>query len=593
MSIRLAPHEFTTAVMQVAVPICDEFRKVCRDKSQVSEAFQSDWVALADICGLFLAFDLDTAESALPGFQTLPQETIDALPEWLVFAQDTKCLDLIARCHDLSWLVAKLKKKTGAFIASARDAIDGYVKVALAIDFYQASIPCFTRLQRASQLARTIHDAGRAKKVQDAIQELLSMHASGASREKGRGYYNLLQLLKYTDDPKLVDECVKWCTEAANSCTRQAESTSDPSLHMRAGEYGRLKMCWLAKTKDQSLLDSAWSEVARSDEAVAEIYSSTGDKNPIWYHTAAHWMHSAIVALKKGKAKEEIVTTSHKKLLLLQKRSMAAMGRFVQTIDTTALAARARSAIEPHDDSVAALFELATIAAPPAATVFAEQLREVSPLEGMLKTTRVNSDGKSIGGRDGLVNEESRWGAMVELMSKCQQLIACGNIAPALEVYCEKFLVLETNVQLWVRTSAVVPQARVASWTRGLLAGFNGDWSLVIHLLPQQIEHALRGIFEAKGLVTSGLQRERQHEFDLNKLLAMKEASDVLGVDARLDLAACLAHPLGANLRNYMAHGILEDEEHAAAHSVYLWWLALRMVLLPYLFSTQLTETEA
>lgn len=592
MPIQLTSNEFKEAIGGIAIPICDEIRKVCRDKRQIPNGNQDDWASLHDICALFLAFDLDTAESALPGFQTLPQTTIVDLPEWLSFAQSTGCTDLISRCHELSWLVSQLTKKTKFFVESAHAAIDGYVEVARSIDFLQAATPCFTRLQRAAQLARTLRDDRRAKMVQDAIQHLLHTHASNAASVRGTGCYSLLELLKDQRDLSIADECIKWCTEAAKSCTQQATISLDPSLYMRAGDYNRLKLYWLEKKNNKNLVESTWLEIAQSSDAVSAIYASAAEKNPVWNNTAAHWAHEAVTALKNGKAAPEALAASHARLLLLQKKSMTTMGRFEQTIDTTAIAARARAAIEAHDDPVAALFELATIATPPAASSVAAQLQEVSPLEGMLQRVRVNHDGKSIGGRGGLHDEGSQWHAMVEQMSKWQLLVACGSIGPALSAYCERFLVLESNAQLWVTTAAIVPSGRRDSWVRGLCAGFCGDWSLVIHFLPPQIEHALRVLFEAKGVITSGLQRERQHEFDLNKLLSMAEANEILGVDARLDLAACLAHPLGANLRNYMAHGLLEDEEHASAHSMYLWWLALRMVLLPYLLGTPLLDGE-
>jgi hypothetical protein len=120
-----------------------------------------------------------------------------------------------------------------------------------------------------------------------------------------------------------------------------------------------------------------------------------------------------------------------------------------------------------------------------------------------------------------------------------------------------------------------------------------GDWMLVAHLLPPQIEHALRQLFEANGVITSGLHRSRQHEHDLNKLLSMKEAAVVLGEDLQLDLAASLAHGFGSNVRNYVAHGLFEDDHYRSLEVIYVWWQALRLALLPQVMFPLPAEASA
>lgn len=104
---------------------------------------------------------------------------------------------------------------------------------------------------------------------------------------------------------------------------------------------------------------------------------------------------------------------------------------------------------------------------------------------------------------------------------------------------------------------------------------------LVAHLIPPQIEHALRRLFEANGVIASGLHQSRQHEHDLNKLLSMKEASLVLGEDLQLDLAASLTHGFGSNVRNYVCHGLFDDDHYRSLEVIYVWWQALRLVLAP------------
>ncbi|KAB1117662.1 DUF4209 domain-containing protein, partial [Micromonospora sp. AMSO12t] len=49
----------------------------------------------------------------------------------------------------------------------------------------------------------------------------------------------------------------------------------------------------------------------------------------------------------------------------------------------------------------------------------------------------------------------------------------------------------------------------------------------------------------------------------------------------------------GPNLRNDLAHGLLNDPESWSAAAVYAWWLCLRLVVLPYYRMLLKAQAEA
>jgi hypothetical protein len=60
--------------------------------------------------------------------------------------------------------------------------------------------------------------------------------------------------------------------------------------------------------------------------------------------------------------------------------------------------------------------------------------------------------------------------------------------------------------------------------------------------------------------------------------MALSEAAKVFGDDLAFELKALFCDPFGPNLRNELAHGLLDDADCRSAASIYAWWLGLRMV---------------
>ena len=98
---------------------------------------------------------------------------------------------------------------------------------------------------------------------------------------------------------------------------------------------------------------------------------------------------------------------------------------------------------------------------------------------------------------------------------------------------------------------------------------------IALHLLIPQLKHSLRYVLETQGVVTSGLDNEIQREFDLNTLLGNSQYSGplsaIFGEDFIFDLRGLLVERFGANLRNEMAHGLLDYSQLSLSTSRYVW----------------------
>ena len=62
-----------------------------------------------------------------------------------------------------------------------------------------------------------------------------------------------------------------------------------------------------------------------------------------------------------------------------------------------------------------------------------------------------------------------------------------------------------------------------------------------------------------------------------------QETTSVWGEDLTFDLRGLLVERFGTNLRNRLAHGLVDEREFESWQGPYLWWLALRLYVWPIL----------
>lgn len=135
--------------------------------------------------------------------------------------------------------------------------------------------------------------------------------------------------------------------------------------------------------------------------------------------------------------------------------------------------------------------------------------------------------------------------------------------------------------------SRFVPAGREPLFARGLHTGMQGDFSLAVHLLIPQVEHAAREIVRAAVRADAGLaaeHREMLEDADAPSLgQALREPayaaqlSRFLGDDAVFALRVILVERFGGNLRNRALHGLVGSDGVQGWLCWYFWWLVLKL----------------
>ena len=58
----------------------------------------------------------------------------------------------------------------------------------------------------------------------------------------------------------------------------------------------------------------------------------------------------------------------------------------------------------------------------------------------------------------------------------------------------------------------------------------------------------------------------------------LSETEKIFGENLSFEIKALLCDLSGPNLRNYLAHGLLDDQACQSAYAIYAWWFGLKLV---------------
>lgn len=216
-----------------------------------------------------------------------------------------------------------------------------------------------------------------------------------------------------------------------------------------------------------------------------------------------------------------------------------------------------------------------------------ERIKEF-PLQWMFESTMFSRDGRVIAKRPTLnllateiseSDERAIQAAMVRDYAMFLGVTVQSAILPALEVLRLEHRLREADFIELSQHSPIVPSGRAVLFGKALFAGYDGDFVSALHLLVPQLEHMVRTHLKQAGVSTTTLDKEGiENENGLSTLMALSEAAKVFGDDLAFELKALFCDPFGPNLRNELAHGLLDDADCRSAASIYAWWLGLRMV---------------
>lgn len=152
-------------------------------------------------------------------------------------------------------------------------------------------------------------------------------------------------------------------------------------------------------------------------------------------------------------------------------------------------------------------------------------------------------------------------------------------ILPALNVLTIEHRLREIDFIELARRSPIVPVGREVLFGKALAHGFNLDFATSLHLLTPQIENMVRFHLKVARVSTTHLDQDGiETENGLSTLVDLPQTTAIFGEDLTYEIKALFCDQLGPNLRNNVAHGLLDDQQAHSIDAIYAWWLALKLV---------------
>ncbi len=217
----------------------------------------------------------------------------------------------------------------------------------------------------------------------------------------------------------------------------------------------------------------------------------------------------------------------------------------------------------------------------------------------MFGSTKLSTDGRVIARTPALDlhnhdnNKTKIEHEMITTFSFEVNYIVIFRILPAIDKILEEHVITQDYLLTLCRQSPLVPEDREYLTAKALWFGFENDFSTAIHLLTPQFEHMIRNALKNRGAQTTHIDKHGlQTENGLSTLLDLPEAEQLFGTNSIFEFKTIFTSSYGENLRNNVAHGLLNDNNSVTQATVYAWWLTLRWIILTSIDSQQRMNKE-
>ncbi|HWT62334.1 MAG TPA: DUF4209 domain-containing protein [Ochrobactrum sp.] len=509
----------------------------------------------------------------------IPDDLLEA--DITFFAQILDAVDdnwLKARLADLVWLRGKPRNT-----AFALKAIDAYRSLPLDQDTWlHGGSDCWARAiglalmlkagagDRLEQMETSIIAAFNAATQDDGFFALWLADLLRSNR-LGRGHR--------TDVAKKLEALAH-------------EFDQEGNLH-RAREYFSAAADWYRLIPDE--VRAAEMIVAVAEGWVKEAIARSASESPS-YMVAASFYENAIQTYRMIPRAERATHAVDERIAQLRthlndsgEKSLGEMG-VISTpgVDITQLVDNARKSVtgKSAQEALLAFANLHRGAK-------AEELRNSAlermrkhPLQSLFAATVISRDGRVIAKRPAMslgreLTEDDETAIRAEMIRDYGILVSIvvqGDIWPALEVILLEHRLREADFIALAHQSPIIPKERAGLFGKALFAGYERDFVTAIHLLIPQIEHLVRIHLKEAGAQTTNLDKDGiENENGLSTLMELPEAEQVFGKDLAFELKSLFCDAFGPNLRNELAHGLLDEDGCHSPFAIYAWWLVLRL----------------
>jgi hypothetical protein len=479
----------------------------------------------------------------------------------------------LARLADYVWLARSDH-------TYARRAVDEYVKLAKEHENDESWMATADYYDRALRLSARLGRGPLFQQVVGAVDELLRRLNGEDPR------FLSVKLMEALIETRAGGDATTYAALAEKGARRAEEEAAQGDR----SKYNVARQRWIVAAEWHRLRhDDVAENAARA--AFGETYIQEGElvatsASPDFGVAATMYGHG-IGALRRLQNQKERVSSLLARYKELQRRGVSEMKPIGGKVDLTecVAAARKRVASLSLDDAIVALADILPIPSVDALRKDVLESAKTFISDQLFPTIMVNDEGAPLAGFGPLDPDadEANHALKSRMFKDLRQgrvVTVFGFIEPARDQIVHEHVITAQPFLRLASLSEFIPRSRESIWAFGLQAGMMGDFLTATHVLVPQVEHSIRILLVRSGKVPVAWTKQGYEELpDLNAVLRDPQTTKILGEDLVFALTAVFVNRFGGNLRNDLAHGLLETSAFYGETAVYAWWLLLKCVV--------------
>ena len=540
---------------------------------------------LADVCSMMLNPEsvnkpfkpmMETPHGRSPVPDDFSEAEVDLLAQ---ISEEIGDPWIQGRLADLVWLLKRPRSPRHALAA-----IDAYRRIPLdAETWLHKGKECWERAISLSRILRS----GAGERLSD-IEASLVRAFRGATKDDGFFSLWLAEVLYASGLGRDESQSI------AERLAIMAHLADQEGEVLKARSFFEASSKWFqrAKNKERSTdmtvaLAETW---AKDAEARAASPRPSNAVAASFYENAIQTYRTIPRLEREARRLIERIAELHRLMSEAGQRSLNEMGRIDSgPIDLTDMIDAARTAVagKVAIEALAAFASIHRIVPVALRRKRSEELIRKYPLRTMFGSSHLSQDGRVVAKTPGIslgdTNASNYQAALRSEMIKQYEmdlgLVVQGAVWPALEVLILEHRFREVDFIEIARRSPIVPRGREFLLGKALYLGDERDFTSALHLLVPQVEHMVRWHLKDAAVKTTTLTEDGvENEIGLSALIDLPDTPKVFGDDLAFEIRALFCDAVGPNLRNRLAHGLLEYGACESIYSVYAWWLGLKLV---------------
>ena len=499
-----------------------------------------------------------------------------------LFSQIIESIDrplLKGRLADLVWV-----KNKALGVKNALDAIDSYRQLPLDVDtWFSDGKRCW---QRAIDLSRMVGPTAG-----DRLDQMKTSIIEALKSASGEDKFFSSQLAHTLRSNGLGESDATMVAEKLESLAGEFREAGD--FHASESFYNASTDWYKHSGDDDKSIDTTVAQAeAFVDEATARLSSDSPS-----HGVAASFLEDAIQVYRTIPRNHRDRYNVDKRIqelrLLLNKHGKQALDEMATVsgspIEVGDSIEHARDAVsgKPVQEALGTFANLYHVSAK---KLRESAIRNLSRTPFLASIPKVYSshDGRVIARTPGISASTPSGDDEAEILAQMNRveygtlvsIIVQALILPALDALTLEHRLRTEDLINLARRSPIVPIGREVLFGKALAQGFNRDFATSIHLLAPQIEHMVRIPLKVAGVPTSHLDQDGiETENGLSALIDLPQTKVIFGEDLTYEIKTLFCDQMGPNLRNNIAHGLLNDQEVHSVDAIYAWWLGLKLVL--------------